>query len=692
MDLDARPLVRRRINDELLRVLEAPDVSGVLVLGAAASGKTSLLRMVEEDLDVRGRAVFLVGSVGLRDPGDLGARILDAIAASSFSDAVEGGRTVGSSAGAPTLHESALLLRDAALRLPSPVLLLDGLDEALYPLRLAAAVEELSEILENWKFVVASRPQGIAESRSLSHFRELHIEDLDEDEIRLFIEMYGEELPTAVLRRAAQEAGNSPLLLRLLIETSLRYGSVAPDASPRTYLARFVMDAITNSPEPPKLRTLLEQLALAGREDRIASLAAKSQMSEDEVHQLLSAPQAQQLVLFTEGRTVALVHPLVADVILTQRIFATPVRLCDLAFGSEEAERDELLDQAFVPRASLKRIADDRRSIVIGDRGSGKSAIFRKLADGDPARTDTHVVPVADTADLMQRIIGDAKNADAESLRAAWLVIVASTVATVLPAAAPKGVRKTASNVRTALGLAAPQAGTWRRWLRTAAQSLAGTTVRFAVGPVNLEAQLPSGSTRIGRRTVDVEAFLRDVDRLFDHVTEKVTVLVDRIDEMFKYDRKKQEALVQALLAAEARISLLHSIGLVVFIRTDLFELYDIQEKTKLVSRTLTLEWSDEDWLQLLLNRVLANPAVHALGESLQNASGPADLQAALHTLFPEHIEGQPIDRWLIDSVRNGNGDVSPRLAVLLLHLAREMSPNSTLVVLSLVLGVLVKG
>jgi hypothetical protein len=67
--------------------------------------------------------------------------------------------------------------------------------------------------------------------------------------------------------------------------------------------------------------------------------------------------------------------------------------------------------------------------------------------------------------------------------------------------------------------------------------------------------------------------------------------MLDRIDETFKYDRAKQEAVVQALLQAEARVSLFDAIGLAVFLRTDLFELYDIQEKNKLVSRTLTLDW-----------------------------------------------------------------------------------------------------
>ena len=150
--------------------------------------------------------------------------------------------------------------------------------------------------------------------------------------------------------------------------------------------------------------------------------------------------------------------------------------------------------------------------------------------------------------------------------------------------------------------------------------------------------------------------------------------MFDRIDETFKYNRVKQEAVVQALLQAEGRISLFEHIGLVVFLRTDLFELYDIQEKNKLVSRTLTLDWSEEDWLQVLVRRVLANDPLKQLAARVHVADGGIEMRTALEVLFPPEIEGQPVDRWLIDSLRNGNGDVSPRLAVLLLHLTRELS------------------
>ncbi len=59
-----------------------------------------------------------------------------------------------------------------------------------------------------------------------------------------------------------------------------------------------------------------------------------------------------------------------------------PFSLFDLNFGSEEAERDELLDKNFVQNGGASGIIDKSRSIIVGDRGSGKSAIFRRLAAG----------------------------------------------------------------------------------------------------------------------------------------------------------------------------------------------------------------------------------------------------------------------------------------------------------------------
>ncbi len=208
------------------------------------------------------------------------------------------------------------------------------------------------------------------------------------------------------------------------------------------------------------------------------------------------------------------------------------------------------------------------------------------------------------------------------------------------------------------------------------------TKLSFAVGPITLQAELPAGGGRHGKPLLDIGSFLHDADALLGTHGRRVVVMVDRIDETFKYDREKQEPVVQALLQAEGHITLCDNIGMIVFLRTDLFELYDIQEKTKLVSRTLTLDWSEEEWLQVLVGRVLANDRLRWLANRAPATRDGA--RSALPLLFPAEIEAQPIDRWLLDSLRNGNGDISPRLAVLLLHLARKRADETESTISSL--------
>jgi hypothetical protein len=713
---DGSQLIPRREFAELLEHLNNPAWRGVLLLGDPGAGKTTLLAMVGEELPRRGRLVLGVSLGGVRDSGGLGARVLDAAerrphAAVDFGlrigplsggapglpdaeDADEFDRTVRSSAGSRSLAEAAARLNRASGRLPSPVLLLDGLDESVYPGRLASAIEELSLELNGWKFVVSMTPEAARQVRHFDGFAVLELRGFAAEDAASILGAYALPLPAEIIDRITEFTGGNPLLLQVLARDLRRSASLAGDAeatsSLQSVLEWLVNQAISASPDPANKGELLEELALAGGHTRIARLAAKTQLTEGEVRGLLGAPQTRALVVLDEeGGTAALFHETLRDVIISRRILKSRFRLADLKFGAEEAERDELLDASYVQRPDAEAILGRKLTIVVGDRGSGKSAIFRKLAETATATdgpSNTTICPVTNTSDLLHRIIADEKAwLDTDALRAAWLVVIASVAATAIPPSAPKKLRRDAAAIRAALGSLPEPASLPMRTLRAAGGILGGTTLKFTVGPAELDVQLPSGSGgRPGKTSVDVGAFIHDANRLLGRSSRRVVMMFDRIDETFKYDRARQQAIVQALFQAEAQVSLLDDIRLVVFIRTDLFELYDIQEKNKLVSRRLTLDWTEEEWLQVLVRRVLANEPLQHLAGRLRLADVDAEARAALEVLFPAELEGQPVDRWLVDSLRNGNGDVSPRLAVLLLYLARERAARPGAVVSTL--------
>lgn len=664
------PIWRRELS-YVLEQLERKNPSRVLVLGSGGSGKTTLMFMLRDELRRQGRSAFFVSVGGMSRPGELGGRVLDAVTEFAPVEIIRG-RMLRSSTGSLPVSEVVRVLREADDRLTQPILILDALDGASDPMGTASALEELSRALGDWQVVVSSRPNAAA--LRLSRFDRIDVSGLSSDEATALLRELTPEANETQIAEAVAATYRLQSELRLLAHFGPRDLPSGPAGSrPRDPVDRFVASLIDNTPDAASVQVLLERLALMGGRERLTDLATWLGLPLEVVFSLTNNSRLMEVEGGNDRNSVVVLHPIIRSIVVARRLREAPFRPIDLRFGAEDAERDDLLDESFVPRQNLESILGSGRSIVVGDRGSGKSAIFRKLS----ARSnEMGLFPVANVGDLFQRIAGPQAQ-DADTLRAAWLVLVSAVAAAAAPESAPKKLRREAAELRAAVGLPTPPVGRVQKALRWTARLFGGTTLKFAVGPVNLEAQLP-GDGRPSTATVDVESFLQDLDGLLQATDRRAVVLFDRIDELFKYDRVRQEAVIQGLLGAEGRITLLNSITLVVFLRTDLFELYDIQEKNKLVSRRLMLEWSEQDWLQVLVRRMLANEPLAWVANRLRLPEGGFETRAALGVLFPPEVEGRPIDRWLVDSVRNGNGDMSPRLAVLLLYLARDHSAQQS--------------
>lgn len=663
---------------ELLKVLGGRSYGAVQVIGGPGVGKTVLLHMAGTALARNDRSAFFVSCRDVRTADDLGAAIVAEVHAAGFELNSVPGSTVRSSAGGPNLREAIWMLNEAQTRLRRPVLLVDGLDEAAYPTRLASGIEQLVLELDGWMVVVSTRPE--AARLAIRNMTRLVLGSLSPDESAALVRLHAPGLSAVVVDRIVDSADGNPLLLRLLArEVGADPTSVGLDDETVTGLfGRLLTDAIRAAPPSSGLAELVDELAIRGGRADIAELSSRLEMPDGGIHRLAATTGGTLLVV--DGHSIEFAHQAFQEAVLAERIRFAPVRIADLRLGSEEAEQDDLLASTFVASNNVRTILDQRQSIVIGDRGAGKSALFRTLAE-DPV---IRVCPISNSGDLLHRVVAKESWTDTQALRAAWLVVIAAVVAGEIPAEAQTPLRDQAVAIRAALRLTTAQPNWLRRVGRAVIRPFRGTKLSLAVGPVTLEAELPSdGSGHRGTLAIDVESFLAEADTFLHAANRPVHVMIDRIDETYKYNRKIQEAVVQALLQAEAHIRRSRAISLIVFLRTDLFELYDIQEKNKLVSRTLTLTWTEEEWLRVLAGRLLANNQLSWLADRV-----PADddlaARTALSVLLPTTIENQPIDRWLITSLSNGNGDISPRLAVLLLQLAKDLTDKSEAVATTL--------
>lgn len=422
----------------LMEILSEPASRGVLLLGSPGMGKSTLLRAAQAVLQRRDRTVFFVSLANQVDPRELGTRLLEEVTASGLDISPTLMRTLSTSAGRASLRETAGILRELEGRMSSPVLLLDALDEAARPSRLSAAVEELALALDGWKLVVATRPLPDLSFSRFARLEVLQLGHLTQAEAADLIRQELPELEPGMMARLTELADGNPLMLRALVNVA-RQRSLPEGGSLtlRTVLQWMADRARAAHPRPEVLTELLEEIALAGGREQIRTLAARSGMGEQEVLTELHILQTNGLVVVDHAaRTAQLFHRSLVDSILSQYLRGRPFSLADLQFGAEEAERDDLLTATFVRRHDIGRILGQRRSLVVGDRGAGKSAIFRTLATASPAgagHASATICPVANTGDLLQRIVAPDAWTNANALRAAWLVVIAAFVASELP-------------------------------------------------------------------------------------------------------------------------------------------------------------------------------------------------------------------------------------------------------------------
>jgi hypothetical protein len=718
----ARPeLLERpeRIN-RLFETLASPTIQGVLLVGFGGSGKTTTLYQFAEAASSRN---FWVIRSNIKDhyndeygvEWNIIQQVLlerrpfwaSVVSSTNLESLRDLGEQFRSSAGRQTrkmfrefLYQMSALLHEGV----QVVLAVDGLDEA----------PDISYSINQLESLLRSKPSGfkiLATSRS-----NISLDQFARNELLLIIEMPSLTLdetrsllvkiaknvqldPTALETAASYGRGN-PLVVALLGQ-QLAIGGEIPSSltMPAVLMSRIYERVISANATDETDRAATDRLfiLIALLSPMTASeLGEYSGIAASKIIQIVErlGTLVQTSASSNNSVTIGFSHSDFRAGLLSQLIGFNSVDISRLHFGSEEAERDKALQLSFMPPPSVKSILSGDKSIILGERGSGKSAIFRAIRDPDLFRSgrtdknypvpasDTHVIPAEDPSAFISTVVEPgASDSSAERFKAAWLLYVSALLAPWIRAQAMVGkeVYKDAWSVLRSVGwqgrdTAKPR---WPERLRHwASETVFSKVNKVAFGPVTIEPKFDGGGQSFSRKPLDLASYLDRCDTLFQRNGQRVIVIVDRIDEIAKYDRKQQERLVQGLMMAESYLAQKSALTLVVLLRTDLFELYDIQEKNKFISRTVRLEWEINQLLQIMMRRLFANEQLSTLSDRLRLPDLARDVQdsLSLRIVFPEILEGVPVRSWLAEQLANGKGRISPRQIILLLLLAQEES------------------
>lgn len=665
MDDDTRKTFVETSTMRSLRHAVEAGRSPILLSGARGMGKTAMLRALARDWKDRGYAVAFVDLWDHRAVEHLIESIAQQMG--MMSNEKRRGSIVSSSSAS---SEEAWI--DALADVKEGLIILDELDAI--PNRDRRAIATFRQLVRTGLRVVVSSAAAVKELSVFLgvvgyDFTLIEINSWSAEEISQIVP---DEVGPAATLRIRQIAAGNPRVARLAIGhykgQAQETADLASDADSTPMLVRRLLSEEAGQFDYPSDEMWSLMIRLTNR-------------GTSGLHRAEVTPKEEGFLEFSalvrrDGDIYRLAEVDLARDLINAADVLPSVRLGDLIFGAEEAERDALLDDHFLPPPGLDELRSGRRNIVVGDRGAGKSALFRALMKEPNKRVDAptiQFVRMEDPADLVLRLESDGKTLlSAEQFRAAWLLSLACTLATRIRTSSTQQ-EKLARRLRETIPLISTEAdeGTkgrsFLRNVRSLWRESRGMGVKFQFGPVTLES--PKAQLALSGRPIDVDKFLRETARALKAEGRRVIVAIDRIDEVHKYERAIQEPLVQGLFLAESSPEYGAEISLLIFIRTDLFETYEIQEKNKLVTRHLSLHWSENALLRMMVERVFSNKALVNLSRTVWHAH---NLDDALPALFPREVEGRPFEDWLWHSLRNGNKRVSPRQLVLLLALARD--------------------
>jgi hypothetical protein len=326
--------------------------------------------------------------------------------------------------------------------------------------------------------------------------------------------------------------------------------------------------------------------------------------------------------------------------------------LAQLHFGREDAERDVkeglLLRGGFLPNAAYRGALSGRKMLIIGRKGSGKSAVCMQLmADGAGHAGRVLVTPDEAAGEEIRRFELQGLPGDsAKALIWRYVFAIHATRHIVMHAKDAHGGRHKLDSVK-ALGRFLKQNGEsagGERLVDRLAQGARGLQTSLSLEAFGVKAsmdlgQSPSEGARAARQLEVVE---QGVARAFadlgcdGDVHAPLLLMVDQLEQVWSAEPDSNSMVIGLLLAAKHAASLYgRSARFLLFLRADIYDSLSFGEGDKFHGDELRITWTEQALRDLALARARAS-----VGEELSE-------EQLWKELFPQTVGGEETATYL---------------------------------------------
>jgi hypothetical protein len=371
--------------------------------------------------------------------------------------------------------------------------------------------------------------------------------------------------------------------------------------------------------------------------------------------------------------------------------------LHELDLGNSVAEFDEALEHHFVETEAFRSLVNDRADIIAGDKGTGKTALYRVFAKRYPSieyLKNVEVVTGFNPAGnpVFQRLGHVDPLAEGQYVtvwKSYFLSLVGNWLIELYDGDMTPGMHELESllvhvglrsNDDSAETIFSKLMNVFGRLLKpkSVAMSLSLSESGIPVVAPKFEFE-PTSPAAESPNLVPHERALALLNKTLEEVNLSAWIALDRLDEAFQGFPSVEVPALRALLRSYLDMLAYSRIRLKLFVRNDLFRKViqgGFVNLTHVNARKVEIIWEEEDLLNLFARRVRGSKNLVAK----LTMDGKSD-RALFDQIFPNQVDQGPRKAttwsWMMSRIRDGNGIKPPRNLIDLTNKAREAQLRS---------------
>lgn len=363
-------------------------------------------------------------------------------------------------------------------------------------------------------------------------------------------------------------------------------------------------------------------------------------------------------------------------------------------FGDDVAEHDDQLSRYFVETSSFIDVITDRADLILGEKGSGKTAIFRHLADENaeiPELNDVDIIPAFNVQGMVIfRRLANAPELTEELYRVVWFTFIIGLIANYILSEYSEvlNLDELARLIDDAdLKVGPPFVDNlWKR-IENIIRSISNRLevegeLEIGVPKLPLKAR---GTGRLrshevqdddAEKQVDLEEVLYACDEKLAQLDRRCWLLFDRLDEAFEHNPALETKALRGLLRAHLDLTSYRSrLRTKLFLRSDVMD--RITHSRGFVNATHLrrhrLHWDADAIVDLIARRIASSSVARdSLGIELGDLKTTARRLSICIRVLPSRIASQDFIHWIGPFSVDASEALNPRNVIGLLGFARK--------------------